>query len=110
MATEGIPSSLQVLSIRTNRNPPDPAIDRLQVNVNTGQLRVTPRIPGNHLFGVWCREFRDIDGDGTKELIGSVYRDYQMPIVNNCPPPTYVNGPQAQDSLGAVLGPGDTLL
>ncbi len=89
--------------------PPDPAVDRLQVDVNSGQLRVTPRIPGNHLFGMWCREFRDINGDGVKELVGSVYRDYQMPIVNNCPPPDTLDGPFGQDSLGTVLGPGDTL-
>ncbi len=73
-------------AIKGASGPPDPAADRLRVNLTSGQLTVTPRIPGNQLFGVWCREYRDLDGNGTKELIGSVYRDYQMPVVNNCPP------------------------
>lgn len=87
----------------------DPNPQRLQVNPTTGFLTVIPRIPGNQLFGVWTQEWRDIDNDGQKELIGSVYRDYQLPVVNNCPPPDTLDGPFSFDSTGLVLGPDDTV-
>ncbi len=92
-------------AIKGFSGPPDPAPDRLQVDENAGQVQVVPRIPGNQLFGVWCKEYRDIDGNGSKELIGSVYRDYQMPVVNGCTVPDTLDGPVPQT---ASISPGDT--
>jgi hypothetical protein len=90
--------------------PPDPAVDRLRINAQSGQITVTPRIFGMHLFGIWCREFRDINGDGIKEVIGSIYRDFQLPVVSNCPSPDTLNGPIITDSMGSTIGvPGDTV-
>lgn len=87
--------------------PPDPAPDRLQVDEKTGMLRVTPRDPGLHLYGIVCKEYRDINGDGEKEIIGSVYRDYQLPIVSGCSFPDTLDGPVP---VNTGTDPGDTII
>ncbi len=86
--------------------PPDPAADRLRVDAKTGLLTAVPRNPGVHLFGVWCKEFRDLNGDGKKELIGSVYRDFQLPVVGGCSFPDTLDGPILANGNGL---PGDTI-
>ncbi len=70
--------------------------DRLRVDPNTGFVTVTPSLgPGYFVIGVWAQEFRDINGDGTKELIGSVFRDFQLQVSAPalCSPPVSVDPP-----------------
>ncbi len=88
--------------------PPDPAYDRLRVNPNTGMLTVRPRIPGIHGFGLWIKEFRDLGGNGTMDLIGSTYRDFLLPVIHNCPIPDILDKPIGFDYLGNTHQSGDT--
>lgn len=74
--------------------------DRLKVDPNTGFVTVTPSV-GNAYFviGVWAQEWRDIDNDGTKDLIGSVFRDFQLQVspATGCSPQVPVNPPVPTD-------------
>jgi len=58
-------------------NPSIPA-NKLNVDVNTGVLRVTPSLLGLYVLSVKCEEYRN----GTK--IGEVRRDFQF-LVIDCP-------------------------
>ncbi len=75
--------------------------DRLKVDVNTGFVTVTPSV-GNAYFviGVWAQEWRDIDNDGQKDLIGSVFRDFQLQVspASSCSPQVPVDPPVPVDS------------
>lgn len=54
--------------------------DRLKIDIANGELSMVSgegNIPGYFLVGIWCQEFRN------GELIGSVFRDFQLSIVEN---------------------------
>ncbi len=77
--------------------------DRLRVDPQTGFLSVTPALgPAYYVIGVWCQEFRDINGDGVKELIGSVFRDYQLQVTTGCAP-GILAGPFQSADTGIAL-------
>lgn len=83
----------------TSLNEPD----RLRVNANTGFVSVTPAFgPAYYVIGVWCQEWRDIDGDGQKDLIGSVFRDFQLQVTTNCAPGSPPDPPLPVDTSVTV--------
>lgn len=80
--------------------------DRLSVDPVTGFVTVTPSLgPAYFVIGVWCQEWRDIDNDGTKDLIGSVFRDFQLQVSDPsvCQPQVPVNPPVPIDPPGVTL-------
>jgi hypothetical protein len=67
----------------TSSNEPD----RLKIDPATGELTMIPGSPpGYYVYGIWCREYRN------GQLIGSVFRDFQISITNNQLDPN--NAPQ----------------
>ncbi len=87
--------------------PPDPAWDRLRINANSGDIVVTPRISGIFTYGLAAYEYRDLDGNGSKELIAATYREFVLSVFPTCPSPDTLDGPVVGKPITHI--PGDTL-
>ncbi len=60
------------------------ANEHFDIDEVTGEISFIPDTPeGLYTVGVWIKEYRDIDNDGTKELIGSVFVDMII-TVSDC--------------------------